>query len=306
MGMMFLVSSINTVHAQSNLPFAPVGAKWWYTLPNYMTFPQLPVSYTIIESIGDTIIQGINASQLIFTYDPPDYQYCYGLNSTFYMYADSNKVYLYNTHSEVFNLLYDFNANAGDSWYLKLSCDSAFFPWSQSDSMLVTVDSVSFKTVNGQQLKILHTNSLGSVIEQIGMVEGPFPLVFYCTGLISEDCASTLRCYEDTIIGFYQSPDSIACDSIYTVGINELSHDFKFSISPNPSSGSFNLIYFLPKNQDGLLQIVDITGKMIFEMRLPQWSTLQNIYLPNLAQGIYALKITSGGSSVVKKIVLRE
>ncbi|MGI8892983.1 MAG: T9SS type A sorting domain-containing protein, partial [Bacteroidia bacterium] len=82
--------------------------------------------------------------------------------------------------------------------------------------------------------------------------------------------------------------------------------DFKFNIYPNPSSGNFNIIYLLPSNKEGKLEIFDITGKIVYEMRLPQWSTLQNISLPNLSGGIYAVKITSDGSSVVKKVILRE
>lgn len=91
----------------------------------------------------------------------------------------------------------------------------------------------------------------------------------------------------------------------YIPGVNETGgHDFKFNIYPNPSSGNFNIIYLLPQNKEGKLEVFDITGKVVYEMRLPQWSTLQQISLPHLSEGIYAVKISSDGYSVVKKLII--
>lgn len=95
------------------------------------------------------------------------------------------------------------------------------------------------------------------------------------------------------------------CDSIPSgIGINELTHDFRFSISPNPTNGDLKIIYLLPQNKSGKLEIYDITGKVIYEMRLPQWSTLQQFKLKHLSDGIYAIKISSDGYSVVKKLII--
>lgn len=301
---LFTILFIPQVNAQSNLPFAPIGAKWWYTLPNYITFPQLPISYTIMESIGDTVIQGINASKLMFTYSPPDYQYCYGLDATFYMYSDSNRVFLFNSHSQVFNLLYDFNVNAGDSWYIKLSCDSAFFPWWQSDSILITVDSISYINVNNHQLKVLHTNAIGPIIEQIGMVWEPFPQIIYCSGFQSEACASTLRCYEDTVIGFYQSPDSIACDSIYFVGVNEITGIINFLIYPTPAKEILNLEIKVEKNFNKFnVVLTNVVGEIV--KILPLNNSSENIDISDLSNGMYFLSVKSQDYlNVTKKFVI--
>jgi uncharacterized repeat protein (TIGR01451 family) len=300
-----IVSNTVVNNIQTGLPFAPVGAKWWYTLPNAMTFPPLPISYTRMESIGDTVIQGISVSKLAFTHDPPDFQYCYGLSYIFYMYSDSNRVYLYNSHSEMFSLLYDFNFNAGDSWYIKLSCDSVHYPWWQSDSISVIVDSVSYLTVNNNQLKVLHTNSIGPVIEHIGMVWEPFPHIISCTGIVSDGCASSLRCYEDTIIGFYQRPDSIACDSVYAVGINELNILNNAIIFPNPTKEEINISFTLESNKEIKLELYNTLGqivKLITKGKLPAGKNEINLSVADLPVGVYYLKFSVDDEVVVRMV----
>jgi len=96
------------------------------------------------------------------------------------------------------------------------------------------------------------------------------------------------------------------CDSLTST--HEITHDFKFAISPNPNNGNFNILYLLPQNKKGQLQIYDINGRRIYEMNLPPWSTMQNISLPStIADGIYNCVISSGNSRVNKKLaVVRE
>ncbi|MBV6454645.1 MAG: T9SS type A sorting domain-containing protein [Bacteroidetes bacterium] len=90
-----------------------------------------------------------------------------------------------------------------------------------------------------------------------------------------------------------------------TTGINEINqHDFRFSISPNPNNGNFRIMYLLPQNKSGTLQIFDITGKEIYHQTLPPWSTLQYISLPKIADGVYQCTITSNNQRVNKKLVV--
>ena len=101
---------------------------------------------------------------------------------------------------------------------------------------------------------------------------------------------------------------TLGCTPCYT-GINEIrQHDFKFSISPNPSNGNFKIIYLLPQSatggQAGTLLIFDITGKQIYKQNLPPWSTLQYISLPKIANGVYQCVISSGNERVHKKLVV--
>ena len=93
------------------------------------------------------------------------------------------------------------------------------------------------------------------------------------------------------------------CDTL--TSINDLTeHNFKFSISPNPTSGIFKIIYLLPQNQKGVFEVYDVTGKKVFSYNLPQWSTLQNFDLSFLGSGVYQCLIKSNGFITAKKLAV--
>ncbi len=99
---------------------------------------------------------------------------------------------------------------------------------------------------------------------------------------------------------------TLGCPCLITTGISEHGvHDFKFSIAPNPNNGAFKIIYLLPQNKAGRLEVFDITGKVVYQMSLPQWSTLQQIELPqSLSNGLYSCVITSDGYRQSKKVAV--
>jgi hypothetical protein len=96
------------------------------------------------------------------------------------------------------------------------------------------------------------------------------------------------------------------CDSLPHVGISEINgFDFHFSISPNPiTDGYMKIMYLLPQNKSAVFEVYDISGRKVFKMSLPPWSSLQSISLPNLNDGIYNATIISGGEKVCKKIAI--
>lgn len=93
------------------------------------------------------------------------------------------------------------------------------------------------------------------------------------------------------------------CDTLTSIS-DITPHDFKFSISPNPNNGHFKIIYLLPQNKSGSLQIFDINGKQVYKQNLPPWSTVQYISLPKLANGVYNCTIISNNERVYKKLVI--
>ncbi len=61
------------------------------------------------------------------------------------------------------------------------------------------------------------------------------------------------------------------------------------------------------QNKPGTFEVFDINGRKVYSQALPQWSTLQQINLPELAGGIYQCMIKSGSSVAAKKVaVIRE
>lgn len=96
-----------------------------------------------------------------------------------------------------------------------------------------------------------------------------------------------------------------ACDTL-DLAEDYTKHDFKTTVFPNPNNGHFKISYLLPQNKNGVLEIFDLLGNLIFNQNLPQWSTLQHINLNKIAGGMYVLKITSSDLFVVKKMVVDE
>jgi hypothetical protein len=94
------------------------------------------------------------------------------------------------------------------------------------------------------------------------------------------------------------------CDSL-NLGVSEnSSHDFRFSLSPNPTNGNFQIMYLLPQNRSGVFEVYDVHGRKVYKQNLPPWSTLQWITLPEVSEGIYSGVIKSGVEIASKKIVL--
>ncbi len=104
---------------------------------------------------------------------------------------------------------------------------------------------------------------------------------------------------------YYLGCDTTLGCPCLTVGMDEATgHDFKFSVSPNPSHGSVKIIYLLPQNKVGRLEVFDINGRRVYEMNLPPWSTLQQLDLSFLKGGVYQCVISSGGWRAARKLVV--
>lgn len=95
------------------------------------------------------------------------------------------------------------------------------------------------------------------------------------------------------------------CDTLQWAGIEETHHDFKFRIYPNPiTNNSLHIGYLLPQNKQGVFQIYDVNGKVVFKYNLPQWSNEQELTLPKLANGVYSATIISNSKRVSKIIAV--
>ncbi len=121
--------------------------------------------------------------------------------------------------------------------------------------------------------------------------------------------ALRLPCY--TIRGGINHPNyylgcdtTLGCPCLITGMDQGQGHDFKFSVSPNPSTGQIKVVYMLPQNKSGKLEVFDIAGRMVYTMSLPHWSTLQMVDLSFLGRGIYNVNISSEHLWVGNKIVL--
>ncbi|MBS1764953.1 MAG: T9SS type A sorting domain-containing protein [Bacteroidetes bacterium] len=94
------------------------------------------------------------------------------------------------------------------------------------------------------------------------------------------------------------------CDSLTSLTPSPSPLERGITISPNPNNGNFKIMYLLPQNQKGKLEIFDINGRAVYSQNLPPWSTLQSVSLPKLSNGVYLCSITSNSQRVNKKLVI--
>ncbi|MEO0310942.1 MAG: Secretion system C-terminal sorting domain, partial [Bacteroidota bacterium] len=57
--------------------------------------------------------------------------------------------------------------------------------------------------------------------------------------------------------------------------------------------------------ENALLQLIDINGKVVQQQWLPAWSQMQNIKLNNLSSGIYLLKISNTSYKGTAKVIVQ-
>ncbi len=168
--------------------FAPQGAEWyfdvfnpWGTHPEYQRF--------FVE--GDTIIQGHQCSIINQNFVDT------GHEGGEFVYEEDNKVYWFNPTSNAFSILYDFDAEAGESWDYEVG----------ECSHQVTVDSVGSVTWNGHNYRTqwvsyyedpwVGSSGKGKIMEGIGYEKGLFPSIAVCNGWEVFDASEIeyLRCY---------------------------------------------------------------------------------------------------------------
>ena len=74
---------------------------------------------------------------------------------------------------------------------------------------------------------------------------------------------------------------------------------------PNPTSGQFNLIFTLPKEEELFIKIYNSIGQQISSEHLQNVSNnLINLDLSTKPSGIYFTEISNGSERVIKKIIV--
>lgn len=78
----------------------------------------------------------------------------------------------------------------------------------------------------------------------------------------------------------------------------------KVDILPNPNKGKFTLHYHLPQNKEGIIEIINMQGRIEALFKRPMWSSILNADV-NLAPGMYLVRLKSGGSMISKTMVVQ-
>jgi hypothetical protein len=80
--------------------------------------------------------------------------------------------------------------------------------------------------------------------------------------------------------------------SVSPTGLFELSKEYRsIKIYPNPNNGNFTLVYDLKTNTEATIQIMDITGKLVYTTSVDNLNTRTQINLNNLHSGMYFVQL---------------
>ena len=296
----FLVILSFNITAQE---FAPVGAEWYYGMEHDSWFDNSQsIYFNRIVSEKDTLVNSKNCKKIVKDFssihnDRPLIEYIYTSNDT---------VFFYDENFDKFQILYVFNLSVNDSWQVEiLSYDMNI------DTITATIDSIYTIQINSNNLQTYNvTYSIESefnkrsysstFIETIGDVNNMFNFEYYdivCGGSWS----TGLRCYEDSVFGYYQRNTSIACDYEYsTVGINELKNN-SFTIFPNPTADFVLIETEYDKNLE--IEFIDIKSNFLFSQNLKKG---KQINVSHLGKGVYFLRLKSNDIYVgIEKLVIR-
>ena len=272
----FIILSFLQFFLNAQTDFAPIGAKWHYTKPliNYPDF-----SYSVFTSIKDTIINNTDC-RIIQRYCPMNINGNFEPNYTnYFFYTDSNKVYY--AINDQFQILYDFNKNAGDYWIRDCSINKD----------TVFVDSVSSISIDGQILKVQYIRNncnfemfTGVVIEKIGWLGYLFP---YFTDEAPPE-GGALRCYQDDYIDYFLQ---IPCDTFSTIVNEFINETFHFRVYPNPIGDILNIRINSREvnNKDVLITLYNVLGYVINQEKM--FNNDMQINTSLLNKGIYFLEI---------------
>jgi hypothetical protein len=271
-----LLLSKSNGRAQDTWP--PLGAIWHYEVtPGGFGPPPFLKSYTTISVVNDTLIQNKDCKKLVKSGHSFN---CTDTEKYSYIYTESNQVFWYNTPLDTFSLLFDFDAKPKDTWNVLLK---------DCSTLTVQVDSVDFELVNFDTLTVLYTKWVSSVdsnlthkiIQGIGSVEYLFPEYYHCVGPCHGYYFEGLRCYEDTIIGKYETALN-PCDTVISVSTEEIKNKQKPKLYPNPTTTQLTIENIeIPTS----FVLTDLLGNKIQSYNLSKGRN--SIEFFNLPKGIY-------------------
>lgn len=262
--------------------YPKLGMEWYYEIKDDAG----NVTYQYLQCSGDTTVSQKDVKIILRTntlYDKGQHQSV----THEYVYGEAGVVYWWNKDQEEFTTLYDFNAQVGDEWEIKVGLQN----------ITMHVDEVTTCEYNGEIMKMLVVSDKddcfsGNIICNVGHTTSYFPEKLINRG-DSEYSVDGLRCY--WIDGDLMFADgNTECDKIYSVEENAPGNSTSFIIYPNPANGKV----VLETVSGTTFSIINIMGQTVMSGVMENGNN--NIDVSDLDDGIYF--ITAGNET--QKLVI--
>ncbi len=273
---------INITQAEPVHDNFPIGTEWYYEITN----DNGSVTYQYLECAADTTINDHPIHILVrinTLYDKSQ------VITHEYIYEENNKVYWWNKTLGEFTTLYDFGAEVGDEWEIKVG----------TQTIQVHVDAAQTVTYKSQEYKMLSISDpddifTGDIICGIGHLTSFFPEKLMTKGYRVEN----IRCFWQDGELVYQNGDQ-DCDEIYEqhhFGVEEIEDENGFVIYPNPSH---DVLYVLSDNIYSEYRVTNLMGQTLMIGKIT--SENQMIAVSSLPKGIYFITVNNASKIFVIK-----
>ena len=259
-----------------------LGSEWYYG----MTDMYGNSTYQYLSCDDDTIINHKKVKIIVTTntlYDKSS-----GISRE-YIREDNGCVYWWHDPTQDSTMLYNFTANVGDQWSIKIG----------NDSITMHVDEVGIVEYNGQafrSLNISDANNIfsGTIVCSVGHVKSFFPEQMLNKN--SRYKVDGIRCYWEKGTIIYQEGND-DCDAIYGQlhnGFEDPSADNEVDVYPNPSNG---ILFVKSDNINTDYQIINILGEIVLSGEIV--SENQQIDISDLLNGIYIIRINGNTTKII-------
>lgn len=268
-----------------------IGAEWYYEILN----DDGSITYQYLQHTSDTTIQDEPVQIIVkinTLYDKGEH-----IEKSYeYIYERDGKIYWWNKVLEEFTVLYDYNAQVGDEWEIKVG----------TQSLVMHVDAVELYEYEGRQYKILLVSDEGNlfsgmIVCGIGHLTSFFPekLINQGKGYRVEG----VRCFwqDGELVFKYGDRD---CDEVYEefhdYGMDEPAITEGFKIYPNPTDGIIVVeTQCIASLQNGQTEyrITNLMGQTLMTGRITE--EVQKIDVSVLQAGIYFITFVGETQKII-------
>jgi hypothetical protein len=264
-----------------NYPF--VGTEWYYEIED----ENGNLTYQHLEYAADTTVNNKDVVIIIRTntlYDKSEFTEV----TREYVYEENGIIYWWNKDLGEFTPLYDFGAEVGDEWEIKVGMES----------ITMHVDTVEYQEYEGCLYKMLIVSDendffSGTIVCGIGHLTSFFPEKLMTRG--KNYRVEGIRCYwrEGQLVFKYGDRD---CDEVYEEWHNGIDEpvESQFNIYPNPTNGILTIHHSSFRIPHSSFRITNFMGQTLMSGSIT--AETQQIDVSGLPQGMYF--ITVGGTTV--------
>ena len=267
----------------------PLGTEWYYEIQN----ANGSVTYQHLEYVADTVISE-EPTHIIVRINTL-YDKDFSTDKSFeYIYGSNNKVYWWNETLGEFTMLYDFAAEVGDEWLIKVG----------SSQLLMHVDAEGTADYNGQTYRTLTVSDAeglfsGTIICGIGHETSFFPEQLMAKN--DDYRVEGIRCVWQYGQLIFQLT-SAACDEVYLDYHYDVEEPMAegFTVYPNPCHGTVTVSGGqLDSSQATPFRITNMLGQTLMSGMVDAES--RQIDVRRLPQGMYFITVGAMTTKFTKR-----